>query len=215
MSENLRAAEWGPRVNLAGLQEHFKGTKVTPRTVTPGGIDNLALHSTDVFTIPGKGEFEVDFRGYFRVARSQPTSKDWTTFDITVNITDLRMFAEHKQLGNVSVSLNPALLSSGQIFHATTQQGNAKCRIATGVTFDMPQLGVRAFNKEPILLMNENVKSIPPVDDPNGHALLFMLPLFDEKNPSGNAVAYLTSLRYGADNYISEAEVKALRERKL
>jgi len=215
MQENVRVAEWGPRVNLAGLPEHFKGANVTPRTVTPGGIDNLALHSTDVFTIPGKGEFTLDFRGYFRVARSQPTSHDWTTFDVTVNITDLRLFSQHKDIGNVSVSLNPNILSAGQIFHANASQGNAKCRIATAVVFDMPQLGARVFNKEPILLMNENVKSIPPVDDPNGHALLFMLPLFDEKNPSGQALAYLTSLHYGADNYISEAEVKALRERKL
>lgn len=207
-------AEWGPRVNLAGLKEHYKGTEVTPYTVTPGGIDNLALHSTDVFTIPGKGEFKVDFRGFFRVARDHPTTKDWTTFDVLVNITDLRLFAQHTELGEVAVSLNPSILSSGQIFHATVPQGAAKCRIATAVVFDMRQLGVRVFNKEPILLMNEAVKSIPPVDDPNGHALLFMLPLFDQKNPSAKAVAYLTSLRYGADNYISEAEVKSLQARR-
>ena len=50
-----------------------------------------------------------------------------------------------------------------------------------------------------------------PVDDPNGHALLFYLPLYDHKNPDSGAVAHLTSLRYGADNYITEAEVRALK----
>jgi hypothetical protein len=67
------------------------------------------------------------------------------------------------------------------------------------------------FNKEPILLMNERITSIPPVDDPNGHALLFYLPLYDLRNPNGAAVAYLTSLRYGADNYITEAEIGSLQ----
>ena len=204
-------ADWGPRVGLTGLKENYAPHKVKPYTVTPGGIDNLGLHSTDVFTIPGKGEFSVDFSGYFRVARDNPTTTDWTTFQIFVNIVDLRLKGNHKDLGEISVSLNPDVLSSGQIFPATAPQGSAKCRIATGVVFDLPQARLSVFNKEPILLMNENVTSIPPVDDPNGHALLFMLPLFDRAHPSGKAVAYLTSLRYGADNYITEAEAKSFQ----
>jgi len=173
--------EWGPRVNLSGLKENYKGTKVEPYTATPAGIDNLALHSTDVFTIPGKGEYSVDFSGYFRVARDHPTTTDWTTFSIFVNIIDLRLYGKHKELGNIAVSLNPEILSTGQLFPAATARGAAKCRIATGVVFDLPQLGLSVFNKEPILLMNEHVTSIPPVDDPNGHALLFMLAAFFER----------------------------------
>lgn len=203
--------EWGRRVNLSGLKDNYKGTKVKPYTVTPGGIDNLALHSTDIFMIPGKGDFTVDFSGYFRVARDNPTTNDWTTFEILVNIIDLRLNGKHKEIGEIKVSLNPDVLSSGQIFPAKALRGAAKCRIATGVVFDLPQLGLSLYNKEPILLMNEHITSVPPVDDPNGHALLFMLPLFDRTNPTGKAVAYLTSLRYGADNYITEAEVKSLR----
>ena len=150
----------------------------------------------------------MDFKGYFRVARDHPTTNDWTTFDVLVNITDLRLQGEHKGLGKVTVNLNPNILSSGQIFHANIVAGPAKCRIATATIFDLPQAGIRVYNKEPILLMNEKVKSIPPIDDPNGHALLFMLPLFDYNKSSEKPLAYLTSLRYGADNYLSEAEVK-------
>lgn len=214
MAESYEAGiEWGPRVDLTGLKDNYAPTKVKPYTVTPGGIDNLALHSTDVFTIPGKGEFSVDFSGYFRVARDKPTTNDWTTFEILVNIIDLKLYGKQEDLGEISVSLNPDILSAGQIFPAEAPQAGAKCRIATGSVFDLPQLGLSIFNKEPILLMNENVTSIPPVDDPNGHALLFMLPLFDRANPSGKAVAYLTSLRYGADNYITEAEAESFRGR--
>lgn len=205
------AMQWGPRVNLTGLKDRYAGSKVKPYTVPPGGIDNLALHSKDMFTIPGKGKFTVDFSGYFRVARDNPTTKDWTTFELLVNIIDLKLHGESKDIGAITVSLNPDVRSTGQIFPATSPQGPAKCRIATGVVFDLPQVGLSVFNKEPILLMNEHVTSIPPVDDPNGHALLFMLPLFDRKDPSGKAVAYLTSLRYGADNYITKSKAKSFQ----
>jgi hypothetical protein len=205
--------QWGPRVDLAGLKEIFAPHEVKPHTVPPGGIDNLALHSTDIFRIPGKGEFTVDFSGYFRVARANPTTRDWTTFELLVNITDLQLSGRHDQLGEIRVSLNPEILSTGQLFPAATPQGQAKCRIATATVFEIPQMGMSVFNKEPILLMNEHVTSVPPVDDPNGHALLFMLPLYDRANPNGAAVAHLTSLRYGADNYLTEAEVKAVKSR--
>lgn len=200
--------QWGPQVKATGLKDLFAGTKARPYTVPPAGIDNLALHSTDVFTIPGKGEFAVDFAGYFRVARDNPTTKDWTTFSLLVNIIDLKLHGNNRDIGPITVRLNPDILSTGQIFPATVGNGPAKCRIATGVEFDLPQVGVTLFNKEPILLMNEHVTSIPPVNDPSGHALLFMLPLFDRKDPTGKPVAYLTSLRYGADDYITKAQVK-------
>ncbi len=203
--------DWGPRVDLAGLADLYAPQEVVPYTVRPGGIDNLGLHSTDVFTIPGRGEFVVDFTGYFRVARSHPTTTSWTTFEVTVNILDLRLQGANPALGPVTVRLNPDILAAGQIFAASGSAQGAACRIATGATFEMQALGVTVFNKEPILLMNSNVRSIPPVDDPNGQAQLFRLPLFDLANPDGPALAYLTSLRYGADHYITEAQAQAIR----
>src|SRR5687768_14255575 len=103
--------EWGPRVAFTALKDIYAPHKVKPYTVPPGGIDNLALHSTDVFTIPGKGEFTVDFSGYFRVARDNPTTTDWTTFELLVNIIDLRLHGQHKEIGKIAVSLNPNVLS--------------------------------------------------------------------------------------------------------
>jgi Family of unknown function (DUF6073) len=204
--------EWGPRVDLTGLPERYAPQTIEPFTVTPAGIDNLALHSTDVFTVPGRGEFTVDFDGYFRVARGRPSTDDWASCEVLVNIVDLRLYGRHDEIGDITASLNPNVLSSGLILPVAGRgEGAKKCRIAMPAVFDLPELGMTVFNKEPILLMNESVTSIPPVDDPNGHALLFYLPLYDHKNPDSGAVAYLTSLRYGADNYITEAEVRALK----
>lgn len=204
--------EWGPRVNLAGLRDLYAPRQVEPFTVPPGGIDNLALHSTDMFTIPGRGEFTVDFKGYFRVARANPTTNDWATSEVRVNIVELKLFGQHDDIGEIVVSLNPDIVSSGQIFSTTGPNQAKACRIATGAVFDLRQLGVIVFNKEPILLMNENVTRIPPVDDPSGHALLFKLPLYNRADPYGEPVASLDSLRYGADNYITESEAKIFRE---
>lgn len=205
------SVKWGPRVALEGLKELYAPQKIESFVVPPGGIDNLGLHSTDIFMVPGRGEYTVDFRGYFRVARSDPTSYDWADAAVRVNITDLRMSGEHEELGKVDVRLNPDVLASGQIFPAGAPNQPAKCRIATGAIFRVERLGVSVFNKEPILLMNEHVTSIPPVNDPSGHALLFHLPLYDVNNPDGEPLAYLTSLRYGADDYLDEKEVRSFQ----
>ena len=209
-----RQIDWGARVNLARLKDLYAPQEVQPFTVPPGGIDNLALHSTDILEIPGRGEFTVDFAGYFRVARDYPTTNDWATSEIRVNIVDLKLHGRHEEIGEITVSLNPDIVSSGQIFPTTGSQSPKACRIATGAVFDLGQIGVSVFNKEPILLMNEHVERIPPVDDPSGHALLFRLPLYNRVDPDGEPVAYLTSLRYGADNYITESEASSFREAK-
>ena len=207
----LPRQQWGPRVDLTGLRERYAPQTVEPFTLTPAGIDNLALHSTDVFTVPGQGKFTVDFRGYFRVARDRPTTDDWDSCEVLVNIVDLKMYGQHVELGEMTARLNPHVLSSGLILRGEQAGGPKACRIALPAIFELPQLGMTVFNKEPILLMNERVTSIPPVDDPNGHALLFYLPLYHLADPDGPAAAYLTSLRYGADNYITETEVRSLQ----
>jgi len=201
--------EWGPRVNVAELRDIYAPQQVEPFTVPPGGIDNLALHSTDAFMIPDQGEFIVDFAGAFRIARDNPTTNDWMTSEVFVNIINLNLSGQHENLGEIAVSLNSDVVSSGQIFRAPAVGGPKACRIATAAIFDIPQLGVTVFNKEPILLMNPHVTSIPPVNDPNQRALIFRVPLYNRRDPDGKPVAYLNSLRYGADHYITESEARS------
>ena len=202
---------WGPRVRTARLKDLYAPREVEPFTVPRGGIDNLGLHSTDIFTIPDRGEFTVDFKGYFRVAREDPSTDDWAAAHIRVNIIDLKLKGKDENLGEITVTLNRDIVSTGEIFPASGPAGPKACRIATPAVFDVPALGISVFNKEPILLMNRTVVAIPPVNDPNGHALLFNLPLFDREDTNGEPRAYLTSLRYGADHYLTEKEAEAFR----
>jgi hypothetical protein len=211
MATKMSINSWGPKISTRGLKDLYRPTKIKKFAATPGGIDNLALSSIDTFFIPGKGEFEVKFKGYFRVARSNPTSDNWADAEWFVNMTDLRLEGSSSKLGKMNVRLNPGEISPGQVFAAGGANAAAKCRIATAASFEMNELGITAFNKEPILLMNDAIESVPPVEDPNGEAHIYRLPLFNVKEPDGEPVAYLTRLRYTVGNYITKEQAEKFR----
>lgn len=211
MKMKVEIPSWGKKISVRGLPDLYASTDIRKRSATPGGIDNLALTSKDTFIIPGHGEFTVSFEGYFRVARSNPTTKDWATAEWQVNMVDMRLTGASKTLGKMNVRLNEGVVSAGQVFAAGASASAAACRIAVAATFEIEELGLTVFNKEPILLMNDAIDSVPPVEDPNGEAHIYRLPLFDVKRPSGSAVAYLTRLRYTVGNYITKEQAKKWR----
>jgi hypothetical protein len=202
-------AAWGHRIQIAGLNDVYHPQQVKKFSVPPAGIDNLTLSSVDKFVIPGRGEFTVNFDGFFRIARDQPTSQDWATASVHVNMMDMNLTGSHPQLGRMIVKNNPNIVSPGQTFGSGTSTAPAACRIAAGVVIEAPDLGVTLLNKEPILLMNDAIDSIPPTEDPNGAAHLYKLPLYDQRDPNGKPFAYLTSLRYTVGNYVTQAQAAA------
>ena len=219
MAEHPKASiGWGPVVDIRGLRDLYAPQEIKRFTPAPAGIDNLALSSTDTFIIPGRGAFEVDFEGYFRVARDNPTTDDWATCETYVNMIDIRLRGNSPAVGPIAVSINPEFVSAGQVLPAGAANQGASCRIAASVVFDLPQVQMSPqrhltlFNKEPVLLMNDAIESIPPVEDPNGEAHIYYLPFFDVTAPNGKPIAYLTSLRYTVGNYITEEEARAFRE---
>jgi hypothetical protein len=209
--------DWGNRIDATSLSDLYHPQEVTQFAAPPGGIDNLRLSSVDTFMIPGRGEYSVNFDGYFRIGRADPTTADWANAQVFVNMLDMNLTGSHPDLGQMNVRLNPNVVSAGQTFGPALTAGPATltapaaCRIAAGATFQSSALGVTVFNKEPILLMNDAIESIPPVEDPNGIAHLYKLPLYDMGNPGGEPVAYLTSLRYTVGNYVTEADAIAYR----
>jgi len=203
---------WGRKVNTNGLKDLYAPQEVKKFEIAPAGIDNLWLKSTDTFFIPGKGTFAVDFNGFFRVARESPTSSKWEEADVHVNMVEMGLRGD-SELGPIHVSLNPELVSAGQTFGPGKERTPAKCRIATAAEFAIPQAGLKLFNKEPILLMNDAIESIPPVEDPNGEAHIYRLPLFDREHPDGNPAAYLTRLQYTVGSYLSREEMEETRSR--
>jgi hypothetical protein len=149
------------------------------------------------------------------VARSEPTSGEWTEADVYTNLIEMRMVGESQEVGPIIVTLNPDCLSTGQIKtplgETICEQPEKACRMAVGAQFEVPQLGKTLFNKEPILLTIDNVRSIPPAGNPGKGRIYQMLPLYDRTDPEGKPVAYLTRLEFAMGTYITRAELDALR----
>ena len=203
---------FGRPVTTDGIPDVYVGTPVVPWRPTEPGIDNLGITSTDTFVVPGVGEYIVDFTGWVRVVRSEPTSDQWAAAEVYTNLIEMKMVGESEALGLITVTLNPDCLSAGQIrtpFDPYAGEGpSAKaCRMAVGAIFDMPKLGMRLMNREPIILTIDDVRSIPPAGAPGKGQIYRMMPLVDVENPDGEPVAYLTSLRFQMGGYLAPDEM--------
>jgi hypothetical protein len=201
--------KYGPQLPL-DVPDLYEPQTVKPFTPPPAGIDNLGITSVDTFKVPGVGEFTVKFEGYVRVVRSKPTSDDWTASEVYTNLIDMQMKGESPELGPISVTLNSECLSTGMIrtpFPDEEADQPAKaCRMAVGAVFELPRLGLKLYNKEPVLLTIDDVKSIPPAGNPGKGQIYQMLPLYDVENPEAPPVAYLTSLSFQMGTYLPKEQ---------
>jgi len=192
---------YGRPVETDGVPNIYAGAPVTQWTPPPAGIDNLGINSIDTFAVPGVGEYTVAFTGWVRVVRSTSTSDEWANAEVFTNLIAMKMVGECEELGQITVTLNPDCLSAGQIrtpFDPYAGEGpSAKaCRMAVGAIFDMPKLGMKLMNREPIILTIDDVRSIPPAGAPGKGQIYRMMPLLNVDDPDGQPVAYLTSLKY-------------------
>lgn len=207
--------EWGPRIDLRDVDNVFAPQHVEAYTPPTTGIDNLGITSTDTFMIPGHGEFSVDFEGYVRVVRSEPTADNWEQAEVYTNLIEMCMRGEHPEVGPIVVTLNPDVLSTGQIRNLIQTDEDPTtapkaCRMAVGAQFEMPELGKTLFNKEPIELTIDDVRSIPPAGNPGIGRIYQVLPLFDVDDPEGRPAAYLTSLNFAMGSYKTSAEISEI-----
>lgn len=209
---------WGRLVDTKGLPELFAGDgapkKHTRKVHPPAGVDHMKLKTRDVFRIPGMGEFEVPFNGFFKVARSEPDTQDWETATVYVNFNELKLFGEHEELGNITVDLNPDVVSAGNTFPARdvgASLGNVACRINVAARFHIDKLGTTLFNKTPIQLKNDDVQGIPTIGE-GGHAYVGSLPLYRTDAPNGELFGYVEELEYTVLNYATREEVDLFRK---
>lgn len=202
---------YGRPVTTDGVPNRYSGTDVTPWTPPVPGIDNLGITSVDTFAVPGVGEYTVSFSGYVRVVRSEPTHDEWSKAEVYTNLIEMKMEGSCEELGPITVTLNPDCLSAGQIrtpFDPYAGEGPAAkaCRMAVGAIFDMPKLGLKLVNKEPIILTIDDVRQIPPAGSPGKGQIYRMLPLHDINRLDDAPVAYVTSLRFTMGGYLPEEE---------
>jgi Family of unknown function (DUF6073) len=201
---------YGPEVDLDGIPNLFAPQTVQPYTPPPTGIDNLGIISTDTFMVPGVGEDTVDFNGWVRVARSRPTADGWAGAEVYTNLLEMYMKGTSQRFGDIIVRLQPEVLSTGMIktpFCDDNDQAAKACRMAVGAQFELPRLGMMLFNKEPIELTIDNVRSIPPAGNPGKGQIYNLLPLFSRSAPNDPPVAFLTSLKFQMGSYLTEDQL--------
>jgi hypothetical protein len=209
---------WGRVVDPTGLPKLFRGDGAPKKHVRgqhpPAGIDHMGLKSVDVFRIPGMGEFTVPFEGYFQVVRSEPDTTDWETATVYVNFTELHLFGHDPTLGDITVDLNPSIVSGGNTFPArdVAGQGIGKvaCRINVAARFHVAELGLTLFNKTPIQLVNDDVKGIPTIGE-GGQGNVNSLPMYRWTDPQGELFGYLEELEYKVQNYATASDVAIAR----
>lgn len=214
---SLKKIGFGPLIDRTHVPNLYAPQTVEGYTPPVSGIDNLGIKSTDNFEIPGYGEFQVDFKGYVRVVRSAPTSQEWVEAEVYTNMFEMCMRGQAEGLGEIVVTLNPEYMATGQIRTPPGAVDEAedpsrpakKCRMAVMAHFQAVQLGKTFFNKEPIILAIDNVRSIPPAGNPGWAGITQrMLPLYDVNDPDGAPAAYLTSLNFAMGSYITEAYIE-------
>jgi hypothetical protein len=207
---------YGPEVNLQNCPNVYAPQDVKEFTPPPTGIDNLGITSTDTFSVPGIGEATVDFKGWVRVARSKPTEDTWESAEVYTNLIEMYMRGESESFGPIIVTLQPEILSTGMIRNPRVCEGHetsAKaCRMAVAAQFDLPKLGLQLFNREPIELTIDNVKSIPPAGSPGKGQIYFVLPLFSRTDPDGKPAAYLTSLKFQMGTYLTPGQMQSAQQ---
>ena len=206
---------WGRVLNPEGSPQLFKDDGAPSRHVRgvhpPAGTDHMRLQTVDVFRIPGMGEYEVPFAGYFKVQRGDPDSHVFNEATVYVNFLDLKLFGEHAELGEITVDLNPTIRSAGNTFPG--RDGNEACAINVAARFHVDRLGITLFNKTPIQLKNPNVQGIPTIGE-GGQAYVNSLPLYKWDDQNGELFGYVEELRYLVLDYATKEEQRSYLEAK-
>lgn len=212
---------YGPMLDLGELVDLFSPQNVQPFTPPRPGIDNLGITSTDTFYLRGRGEFRVNFSGYVRVARSEPTAPDWNHAEVYTNLIELCMVGDAGELGPIVVTLNPGYLSAGALWtpfaDAESPQPEKACKMNVKAVFDVPRVGLRLYNKEAIVLTIDHVRAIPPAGNPGLGRIYQRLPLFnyaERDDPRARPTADITALEFAMGTYLSEEELNSLRAQR-
>lgn len=169
-------------------------------TMPEGGTDDLNFITWDTIQVQGFEEETVEFHGFYTIERANPTSADWSEASVDITMRGLSVDGVSKQFGRIHASVNETigLPSGGQVRPGTTYpdviDSPKLCQMYGYMKFDLSDLGMTVFNKEPILLEHK-ITHIPPIGQGGGTRLESSFPLYRMDDPDGAPVATLTQVR--------------------
>jgi hypothetical protein len=165
----------------------------------PGGVDHLYFEVTDRIEVPGLGEDVVTMSGTYKIRRSDPTTNNWSTATIDVQMVDLDVRGTGRLIGEVHAGLNPDRLTLGRVGPAGGDMLAKKpkptpCRFAAFMQFTLPGRNMVLVNKDPIPLLH-TITHIPPIGQGGGTPGEVAIGFYDRNNLDGPAVAILKAVK--------------------
>jgi hypothetical protein len=177
-------------------------------TMPEGGLDRLSFVTWDVLEVLGLGEDAIEFQGHYAIERKNPTSADWREASVDIYMRELALGGISEKFGRVKVSTNDAQnTSGGQVLAGVTYEGRTDspklCVMQGYMKFDLLDLGLSVFNKEPIVLRH-NITHIPPVGQGGGTGPV-AVNLYNVADPNGAPVAVLRQVKTHIGAWLTEA----------
>lgn len=178
-------------------------------TMPQGGTDRLSFATWDTIEILGQGEDTIELRGYYVIQRDNPTSADWREGSVTIHMRELNVLGTSEKLGRLraTVSPHPGRASGGQVKQGTTYpfaDSPKLCQMDGYMQFELLDLGITVFNKQPITLEHK-ITHIPPVGQGGGTREGAHYELFRMDDPDGPPVAILKRVRTHIGSWLTPA----------
>ena len=142
-------------------------------TMPEGGTDELTFLTWDTIEVPGLGEDTIELTGHYRIEREDPTSANWVEGSVRIHMRELDLSGTSEKFGRLHASVNGDIgkESQGEVKAGTTYPGVADspkmCVMEGYMKFELPDLGITVFNKEPIVLQH-TITHIPPIGQGGG-----------------------------------------------
>ena len=178
-------------------------------TMPQGGVDRLNFVTWDTIEVLGQGEDTLELRGYYVIERADPSSADWHEASVDIFMRELSVTGISQKFGRVHASVNEEIgrQSGGQVRPGTTYTGLVDspklCQMYGYMKFELSDVGVTAFNKEPILLQH-NITHIPPIGQGGGTQGRVDVNLYRLDDPDGPPVAILHQVKTHIGAWLEE-----------
>jgi hypothetical protein len=178
-------------------------------TMPEGGTDRLNFITWDTIAVNGFEEETIEFHGHYVIERANPTSANWYNASVDISMRALAVDGLSQQFGKIHASVNETIgtPSGGQVRPGTTYPDVANspkmCEMYGYMKFDLTDLGLTVFNKEPILLQH-NITHIPPIGQGGGTRPGYVTELYNVDDPDGAPVAYLKQVKTHIGAWLEE-----------
>jgi hypothetical protein len=167
-------------------------------TMPQGGTDRLNFVTWDTIEIVGHGEETFELRGHYAIERADPTSASWQDASVDIRMRELDVRGTSERFGRLEASVNEDVgPSGGQVQSGTTYalpDSPKACVMEGFMKFDLPDVGVTVFNKEPIVLQHM-ITHIPPIGQGGGTRGRVAVNLYSTADPDGEPVAILRQVK--------------------